>query len=76
MLVAGAAVKDAQLNAERNGIANATFRKADLSKGDVGRELFEGLRPDVVVVDPARGGLEGEAIVQLLTDCGARRCVM
>ena len=51
-------------NAELNGISNAAF-----FAGDVGRSLEE-LRersgdPDVVVVDPPRAGLAGEALRRL-----------
>ncbi len=50
------AVKNARLNAERNGINNAVFICADAGKA--ASELgAQGFRPDVVVVDPPRKGL-------------------
>ena len=51
-----AAVEDAGANARRNGIRNAEFFCADAA--DAARRLAqEGLRPDVVCVDPPRKGL-------------------
>ena len=51
-----AAVADAEANARRNGIRNAEFFCADAA--DAARRLAgEGLRPDVVCVDPPRKGL-------------------
>jgi 23S rRNA (uracil1939-C5)-methyltransferase len=51
-----AAVRDAGRNAALNGIANARFIHADAEKA--ARKLAEeGIRPDIVVVDPPRKGL-------------------
>ena len=50
------AVEDARANAARNGIENAEFFCGDAA--DVAARLkAEGLRPDVVTVDPPRKGL-------------------
>ncbi len=52
-----AAIENAKENAARNGIANADFyagRAEDL----LPRMVRDGLRPDVIVVDPPRKGLE------------------
>lgn len=55
------AVEDARENAARNGIGNAEFLCGDAS--DVAKKLeHEGLRPDVVTVDPPRKGLSPEVI--------------
>ena len=55
------AVEDARLNARRNRIANAEFFCGDA--GEVAERFArEGLRPDVVTVDPPRKGLSEEAI--------------
>ncbi len=55
------AVEDARDNAVRNGIENAEF-----FCGDAGQAALEleskGIRPDVVVVDPPRKGLNHDAI--------------
>lgn len=54
--VIGQAVEDARFNAAENGIVNADFICADAL--EAARRLeAEGLRPDVVVVDPPRKGL-------------------
>ncbi len=56
-----AAIRDAKENARRNGIPNAEFFCADAS--DVAKKLeSEGLRPDVITVDPPRKGLAIEVI--------------
>ena len=56
-----AAIRDAEENAERNGIGNAEFFCGDAA--DVAARLeSEGLRPDVVTVDPPRKGLAPEVI--------------
>lgn len=55
------AVKDAEQNAERNGIRNAEFVCADAS--ETARRFAEaGLRPDVITLDPPRKGLTPEGI--------------
>lgn len=55
------AVEDARANAARNGIKNAEF-----FCGDAGQAALEleksGIRPDVVIVDPPRKGLNADAI--------------
>lgn len=55
------AVEDARENAKRNGIKNAQFFAADAGKAALELEN-QGLRPDVVVVDPPRKGLNADAI--------------
>ncbi|PRW45128.1 tRNA (uracil-5-)-methyltransferase-like protein A [Chlorella sorokiniana] len=66
-----AAVRDAERNAQRNGICNASFLQGDLHKLQL-----EGCmpQPDVVVVDPARPGLS-PAVIRYLRSCGCRRLV-
>ena len=58
------AVEDAKDNAARNGITNAEF-----FCGDAGQAALEleksGVRPDVVVVDPPRKGLNADTIEAL-----------
>lgn len=55
------AVEDARENARRNGIRNAEF-----FCGDAGQAALEleknGVRPDVITVDPPRKGLNADAI--------------
>ena len=55
------AVIDARENAQRNGIANAEFFCGDAGKAALELEM-RGIKPDVVVVDPPRKGLNADAI--------------
>ena len=58
------AIVDAKENAKRNGIENAEFFCGDAGKAAL--ELEErGVRPDVVVVDPPRKGLNADTIEAL-----------
>ena len=67
------AVDDAIANAQRNHIENARFLCADA--GEAARYLEgEGVRPDVVCVDPPRKGL-AEDVVDTIADMGPRRVV-
>ena len=67
------AVEDAKDNARRNGIKNAEF-----FCGDAGQAALElernGVRPDVVVVDPPRKGLNADTI-EALSRMAPRRIV-
>ena len=56
-----AAVKDAAANARRNKIANARFVCADATEW-MTAAAGEGLRPDVVFLDPPRAGSTPECI--------------
>ena len=67
------AIEDARENAKRNGIENAEFFCGDAS--DVAAKLeTEGLRPDVVTVDPPRKGLSPEVIASVAA-MGPKRVV-
>ena len=58
------AVEDAKDNARRNGIENAEFFCGDAGKAAL--ELEEaGIKPDVIVVDPPRKGLNADTIEAL-----------
>ena len=58
------AIEDAQANAERNGITNAEFFCGDAD--DVAAQLAgQGLRPQVVTVDPPRKGLAGGVVASI-----------
>ena len=67
------AVENARENARRNGIENASFFCADAGEA-AKRLLREGLRPDVVVVDPPRKGC-GEDTLQAIAQMGPGRLV-
>ena len=62
--VVEAAVQDARENAKRNGIENAQFFCGDAGKAALELEQ-KGIRPDVVVVDPPRKGLNADTIEAL-----------
>lgn len=62
--VVDAAVRDAKENAKRNGIENAEFFCGDAGKAALELEK-QGIRPDVVVVDPPRKGLNADTIEAL-----------
>lgn len=68
-----AAVRDAQKNAERNGVKNAEFFCGDAA--DTAAMLnAQGLRPEVITVDPPRKGLAPE-VIALAADMGPERIV-
>ena len=58
------AVQDAKENAVRNGIENAEFFCGDAGKAALDLEA-KGIKPDVVVVDPPRKGLNADTIEAL-----------
>ena len=58
------AVEDAKDNARRNGIENAEFFCGDAGQAALQLEQ-DGVRPDVVVVDPPRKGLNADTIEAL-----------
>lgn len=60
-----AAIDDARANAERNGIKNVQY-EVGKAEDVFPRWLEEGFRPDAVIVDPPRTGLEGNFIPALL----------
>ena len=67
------AIEDAKENARRNGITNAEFFCGDA--GAVAAKLAaEGLRPDVITVDPPRKGL-GPEVPAILAGMEPRRIV-
>ena len=65
------AIEDARENARRNGIENAEFFCGDAGKAALALEA-EGIRPDVVVVDPPRKGLNADTIEALHRMCPRR----
>ena len=65
------AIEDAKGNAARNGIENAEFFCGDASA--IAQKLArDGVRPDVVVVDPPRRGLAPEVIAAIAQMSPAR----
>ncbi len=65
------AIEDAKQNARRNGIENVEFFCGDAS--DVAARLAsEGVRPDVITVDPPRKGLAEDVIASIAQMSPAR----
>ncbi len=67
------AVEDARDNAKRNGIQNAEFFCGDAGQAALALER-QGIRPDVITVDPPRKGLNADAI-EAITRMSPRRLV-
>lgn len=67
------AIVDAKENAQRNGVENAVFFCADASAA-AARFAAEGVRPDVIVVDPPRKGLE-EGVISAMVEMAPERIV-
>ena len=58
------AIMNARQNAQRNGITNADFR-VGAAEDVLPRLVADGLRPDVIVVDPPRKGLDPAVIAAM-----------
>ena len=68
-----AAVENARRNAGRNGIRNASFH-AGKAEELLPRMVADGLKPDVIVVDPPRKGLEA-SVIRAIAQAGPDRLV-
>ncbi len=67
------AVENAKQNAEANGIGNARFILADA--GQAAKQLAaEGLRPDVITLDPPRKGLSQD-VIDAVSEMSPKRVV-
>lgn len=67
------AIEDAKKNAAANGIDNATFF-ADSAENAVPRLIEDGMRPDVVILDPPRKGSD-EATLRAIASAKPERIV-
>ncbi len=67
------AIDNAKENAARNGITNASFR-CGAAEEVLPALVDEGLRPDVIVIDPPRKGVE-PAVIDAIAKAGPRRVV-
>ena len=67
------AIDNAKENASRNGITNAAFR-CGAAEEVLPALVDEGLRPDVIVIDPPRKGVE-PAVIDAIAKAGPRRVV-
>jgi len=68
-----AAVQNAKENAIRNGIQNAEFLEGK-AENLLPELIGKGLKPDVILVDPPRKGLES-AVIQAIAQAGPDRLV-
>lgn len=59
-------VADAHVNAELNGITNVSFRAGDMKKVFDSAFVATHGRPDVVITDPPRAGMDEPVVRQLL----------
>jgi 23S rRNA (uracil1939-C5)-methyltransferase len=60
------AVEDAKINAELNGISNASFFAGDMKKVLTHEFIARNGAPDVIITDPPRAGMEWDVISQIL----------
>jgi len=67
------AIDNARENARRNGVTNADFR-CGAAEDLLPRLVEEGLRPDVIVIDPPRKGVE-PAVIAAIAAAAPRRVV-
>lgn len=67
------AIEDAKDNAQRNGIGNAEFFCGDAGTAALALEA-QGIRPDVITVDPPRKGLNADTI-EAITRMAPKRLV-
>ena len=67
------AIADARENARRNGTSNARFFCADAGQAAL-RLAAEGIRPDVITVDPPRKGISQD-VIDAIADMAPRRVV-
>ena len=67
------AIDNAKANAARNGITNADFR-CGAAEEVLPALVDEGLRPDVIVIDPPRKGVE-PAVIDAIAKAGPRTVV-
>lgn len=61
-----AAIADAKVNAELNGIAHASFHAGDMKDIFTDEFIERNGRPDVVITDPPRAGMHADVVSQLL----------
>ncbi len=68
------AIKDAEFNAKNNGIDNARFLCGDAAAASVSLKN-EGVKPDVVILDPPRKGCSEELLKTVSNDFAPERIV-
>ena len=61
-----AAIEDAKVNSEINGIANTEFYAGDMAKVLTPEFVAAHGTPDIVITDPPRNGMHPDVVEQLL----------
>jgi 23S rRNA (uracil1939-C5)-methyltransferase len=61
-----AAIEDAKVNAELNGIGHASFFAGDMKDIFTPEFIAREGRPDVIITDPPRAGMHGDVVQRLL----------
>ncbi len=61
-----AAVQDARMNSELNGISNTVFYSGDMAKVLTSEFIMNNGKPDVVVTDPPRAGMHEKVVKSIL----------
>ena len=69
-----AAIEDAKVNSEINGITNTEFFAGDMKDMLVNEFINEHGKPDVIITDPPRAGMH-PSVTQLLADLAVDRIV-
>lgn len=64
------AIKDAEMNAKRNGLDNILFKAADANRDTM--DIIHNKKPDTVVLDPPRAGIDKMLIENLITSTTKR----
>lgn len=60
------AIEDAHVNSELNGITNTNFFAGDMKKILTGDFITQHGRPDVIITDPPRAGMDEEVVKTIL----------
>ena len=68
-----AAIENARENAQQNGINNVTFQVGQ-AEVVLPKMVLDGLRPDVIVVDPPRKGLDPN-VINAIAEASPKRLV-
>lgn len=66
------AVKDARINSEWNNITNTSFYAGDMAKVLTSDFILQNGKPDVIITDPPRSGMNEKVITQIIKAHPAR----
>jgi 23S rRNA (uracil1939-C5)-methyltransferase len=68
------AIEDAHVNSELNGIGNTSFFAGDMKKILTGEFIARHGKPDVIITDPPRAGMD-EDVVKMILEAAPERVV-